>query len=218
MSRWRRWRWPRTRADGPASRRVATSRRRACSTIVRRRRAGARPARVDRCDRGPGGPMGPGPGGPRHEGPWVRLWVGAGRSKGLRPQDLVGAITHEAGVPGRVVGAIRIAEHHALVDVAADVADGVIHALRGATIRGRTVPVRRTARARWGRGPPRHAEPVVARGRGVHPARGRRGAGTTDPSARAATALIGAGDGDAPRVTPGSIARGRRGARVSRRG
>ena len=136
---------------------------------------GGRPA-------GPGGPMRPGagvpmgpgpggPGGPRYEGPWVRLWVGAGRSTGLRPQDLVGAITHEAGVPGRVVGAIRIAEHHALVDVASDVADGVIQALRGATIRGRTVPVRPDREGPMG--PPRHAEPVVARGRGVHPARGR---------------------------------------------
>ncbi len=120
---------------------------------------------------GPGVPMGPGPGGPRYEGPWVRLWVGAGRSTGLRPQDLVGAITHEAGVPGRVVGAIRIAEHHALVDVAAEVADGVIQALRTATIRGRTVPVRPDREGPMG--PPRHAEPVVARGRGVHPAHGR---------------------------------------------
>jgi len=130
---------------------------------------------------GPGGPMrpgpgvpmgpGPGPGGPRYEGPWIRLWVGAGRSVGLRPQDLVGAITHEAGVPGRVVGAIRIAEHHALVDVAADVADGVVQALRNATIRGRAAPVRPDREGPMG--PPRHAEPVVARGRGVHPAHGR---------------------------------------------
>jgi ATP-dependent RNA helicase DeaD len=123
--------------------------------------------------RGPG-PGGPGPGGPRHEGPWVRLWVGVGRSEGLRPQDLVGAITHEAGVPGRVVGAIRIAERHALVDVAADVADGVVNALRGATIRGRTVPVRPDREGPMGP-PPRHAGPMSPRGRNVHPVGGRAG-------------------------------------------
>ena len=95
---------------------------------------------------GPGGPAGPGqrgPGGPRRDdGPWARLWVGAGRSAGMRPQDLVGAITHEAGVPGHAVGAIRITEHFSLVDVAPGAAEDIMRALRGATIRGRTVAVR----------------------------------------------------------------------------
>jgi ATP-dependent RNA helicase DeaD len=60
----------------------------------------------------------------------------------MRPADLVGAITAEAGVPGSVIGAIRIADSFSLVDVAGDVAEPVIRALRGATIRGRTFPVR----------------------------------------------------------------------------
>ena len=76
-------------------------------------------------------------------GAWVQLVVGGGRRAGIRPGDLVGAITNEAGVPGSVVGAIQIADDFALVDVRAPVAEAIAHALRGATIRGRKLPVRR---------------------------------------------------------------------------
>ncbi len=76
-------------------------------------------------------------------GDWVQLFIGGGRRAGIRPGDLVGAITNEAGVPGSVVGAIQIADDFALVDIRAPVAEAVAHALRGATIRGRKLPVRR---------------------------------------------------------------------------
>jgi ATP-dependent RNA helicase DeaD len=65
----------------------------------------------------------------------------------MRPGDLVGAITNEAGVGGGAVGAIQIADGFSLVDVAAPVADSVIAALRGATIRGRRLSVERDGRA-----------------------------------------------------------------------
>jgi ATP-dependent RNA helicase DeaD len=84
--------------------------------------------------------MGPRAGGP--EPGWEQLWIGGGRRAGLRPGDLVGAITNEAGVPGSVVGAIRIFDDFALVDVQPQVAMAVAAALRGATIRGRKLPVR----------------------------------------------------------------------------
>ena len=74
---------------------------------------------------------------------WVRLFVGGGRKVGLRPGDLVGAITNEAHVPGSVVGAIQINEGFSLVDIAPGVADQVVDALREATIRGRRLQVRR---------------------------------------------------------------------------
>jgi len=100
---------------------------------------------------GTGGPRfagprrGPGDGSPR--GPesdgWQQLWIGGGRRAGLRPGDLVGAIANEAGVPGSVVGAIQLFDDFALVDVQGQVADAVEHALRGATIRGQKLPVRR---------------------------------------------------------------------------
>ena len=81
-----------------------------------------------------------GSGGP---GGVTRLFVGLGRAGGVRPGDLVGAITNEAGLDGREIGAITIADGFSLVDVPEAVAERVIGALRGATIRGRSVTVRR---------------------------------------------------------------------------
>ena len=45
----------------------------------------------------------------------VRLFVGAGRTAGLRPQDLVAAIAGESRVSGRDVGAIQIGDRFSLV-------------------------------------------------------------------------------------------------------
>jgi ATP-dependent RNA helicase DeaD len=91
----------------------------------------------------PAGPGGQSADRPGSSGPWVRLFVGGGRRAGIRPGDLVGAITNEAGVPGSVVGAIQINDAFSLVDVQAAVADEVGRALARATIRGRRLQVRR---------------------------------------------------------------------------
>jgi len=60
----------------------------------------------------------------------------------MRPGDLVGAITGEAGVTGASVGAIQIADGHSLVEVPEAEAQDILRALSGATIKGRKVPVR----------------------------------------------------------------------------
>lgn len=73
----------------------------------------------------------------------ARLFVGAGRLDGLRPGDLVGAIANEASVDGRAIGAIEITDRFSLVEVPAEQAEDIIRALRGTTIRGRKVNVRR---------------------------------------------------------------------------
>jgi ATP-dependent RNA helicase DeaD len=73
----------------------------------------------------------------------TRLFVGAGRRAGIRPGDLVGAITNEAGITARQLGAIQIADSFSLVDVADDVAEQVIASMRGATLRGQRAQVRR---------------------------------------------------------------------------
>src|SRR5258705_4996195 len=75
-------------------------------------------------------------------GPMVRLFLGAGRKAGIRPGDLVGAITGEAGVTSRSVGAIEIADNFSLVDVPESLADQIIAALKSTTIRGKKVPIR----------------------------------------------------------------------------
>jgi ATP-dependent RNA helicase DeaD len=73
----------------------------------------------------------------------TRLYVAIGRDAGVRPQDLVGALTGETGLSGRDIGAIEIMPRFSLVEVPEGAADEVIAAMRGATIRGRRTTVRR---------------------------------------------------------------------------
>jgi ATP-dependent RNA helicase DeaD len=82
---------------------------------------------------------------PRRTPEWevTRIYVGAGRKAGVRPGDLVGAIANEAGIESSAIGAIEIADRFALVEVPAEIADDIIGALRGTTIKGKRVIVRR---------------------------------------------------------------------------
>jgi ATP-dependent RNA helicase DeaD len=73
----------------------------------------------------------------------IRLFVGAGRRAGIRPGDLVGAITGEAGLQSRSIGAIEINDGFSLVEVPEAMADDVIDALRATKLRGLKVTVRR---------------------------------------------------------------------------
>jgi ATP-dependent RNA helicase DeaD len=73
----------------------------------------------------------------------TQLFVGAGRSAGIRPQDLVGAITGETRLGGRDIGAIEIADRFSLVEVPETAADEVVRALRATTLKGRKATVRR---------------------------------------------------------------------------
>jgi len=81
--------------------------------------------------------------GPDRDQGMIRLFVGAGRRAGIRPGDLVGAITGEAGIESRAIGAIEISDGFSLVEVPDTMADDVIDALRATKIRGLTVTVRR---------------------------------------------------------------------------
>jgi ATP-dependent RNA helicase DeaD len=73
----------------------------------------------------------------------TRLFVGTGRSSGVRPEDLVGVIARRAHLPGREIGAIEIADRFSLVEVPETAADDVIAALRQVSIKGRKATVRR---------------------------------------------------------------------------
>ena len=73
----------------------------------------------------------------------TRLFVGAGRSAGIRPQDIVGAIAGETRLSGRDIGAIEIADRFTLVEVPEPAADEVVKALRASTIKGKKATVRR---------------------------------------------------------------------------
>ena len=73
----------------------------------------------------------------------TRLFVGIGRASGIRPQDLVGAITGESRLSGKDIGAIEIADRFSLVEVPESAADDVVAALRQTSIKGRRPTVRR---------------------------------------------------------------------------
>jgi superfamily II DNA/RNA helicase len=71
-----------------------------------------------------------------------RILVASGNVDGLRPQDLVGAIANEAGIPGRAVGAIDIYDRFSYVEVPSEHASRVVRALTQTTLRGRSVSAR----------------------------------------------------------------------------
>ena len=73
----------------------------------------------------------------------VKLFIGAGREAGIRPGDLVGAITGEADVKSKSLGAIGIGDRFSLVEVPEALADRIVSALRATKIRGKKVNVRR---------------------------------------------------------------------------
>jgi ATP-dependent RNA helicase DeaD len=80
--------------------------------------------------------------------------IGGGRNMRLTPGDLVGAMANEVGVSPRAIGTIRIDERYAIVDVATDIVDDVVAALRKVHIKGKRLPVHR-APSRGGVPPPR---------------------------------------------------------------
>ncbi|MCC7435361.1 MAG: DEAD/DEAH box helicase [Methanoregulaceae archaeon] len=72
----------------------------------------------------------------------IRIYVGMGRQDGLRPGDLVGCITNEAGLIGKQIGVIDILDRAAFVEVPATEGQRVVDALTNAKLRNRKVKVR----------------------------------------------------------------------------
>jgi ATP-dependent RNA helicase DeaD len=94
---------------------------------------------------------------------WAKLFLSVGERDGLKPGDLVGAITGEAGVEGHQVGKIDIKESHTVVEVHDSVAKQVIKAINGTTIKGRAVRADFDRPRRDGK-PPRDKSPRDSRG------------------------------------------------------
>jgi ATP-dependent RNA helicase DeaD len=107
--------------------------------------------------------------------PMQRLFVNLGEKDGIRPQEIVTAITTEAGIPGSQVGKVDLRDTHSIVEVAASVAELVVGKISGSVVRGRKVQARldapreeRPARS----GPPvRGDRPPRSFDRGDRPAR-----------------------------------------------
>jgi ATP-dependent RNA helicase DeaD len=75
-------------------------------------------------------------------GTMATLHIGAGKTSGIRPADLVGAIANEAGIHSRVIGAIEVADRFSLVEVPKAMAGDVIKALTRTRIKGQKVEVK----------------------------------------------------------------------------
>ena len=75
--------------------------------------------------------------------PFVTIAVDAGRQHKLRPGDLLGALTGEAGIPATAVGKIDVFPTRTYVAIAQEWHEKAFHRLRSGKIKGRTIRVRR---------------------------------------------------------------------------
>ncbi|MDN3670610.1 DEAD/DEAH box helicase [Echinicola jeungdonensis] len=71
----------------------------------------------------------------------ARLFLNLGKKDRIRPNDIVGAIAGETGVPGRQIGGIDIYDNFSFVDVPSKDASHVISVMKTNTIKGKPVNV-----------------------------------------------------------------------------
>ena len=79
----------------------------------------------------------------------VRLFMNIGRVDEVRPQDVVKTIAEEAGIPGKIIGAIKIFDRFTFVEVPRDSAEKVLYSMHKNMIKGKRI----------------HVEPAKARNR-----------------------------------------------------
>lgn len=72
----------------------------------------------------------------------VKISIGVGKSAGIQPKHIVGAVANETGLPGKSIGRIEIAEKYSTFDVPSDDVEAVIEALNHTKIMGRRVTAR----------------------------------------------------------------------------
>lgn len=72
----------------------------------------------------------------------TKISIGLGKSAGIQPKHIVGAVANETGLPGHRIGRIEIAEKYATFDVPSEAAETVIDALNHTKIMGRKTTAR----------------------------------------------------------------------------
>jgi ATP-dependent RNA helicase DeaD len=136
----------------------------------------------------------------RGSGEFTRVFLSVGDRDGVRPGDLVGAITGESGITSDRIGKLEIRDGHSVAEIASADADTVIEKMNGITLKGRRVAARVDDRpaprsrdaGREGRresGGPRRSGPADARRGGFRDAgrgsrEGARGFGGDRPRDR----------------------------------
>jgi len=69
----------------------------------------------------------------------VRLFINIGKNQNVKPGDILGAIAGESGMPGKLVGSIDMYDKYTFVEVPEESADVVLHAMKHAKIKGKSV-------------------------------------------------------------------------------
>ena len=75
--------------------------------------------------------------------PFVTLCIAGGRKQKVRPGDILGALTGDAGIPGTAVGKIDVTDFQAYVAIESDYAKSAMGRLLNGKIKGRKFKVRR---------------------------------------------------------------------------
>ncbi|WP_246131723.1 ATP-dependent RNA helicase DbpA [Pistricoccus aurantiacus] len=75
--------------------------------------------------------------------PKATLQIEGGRNRKIRPGDILGALTGEAGIEGSRVGKIKVSERSAYVAIDRELAKAALEKLRIGKIKGRSLRVRR---------------------------------------------------------------------------
>jgi ATP-independent RNA helicase DbpA len=78
--------------------------------------------------------------------PFITLAIDAGKQDKLRPGDVLGALTGDAGLPGTAVGKIDVYPTRTYVAIARELGDQAMNRLRAGKIKGRTFRIRKISR------------------------------------------------------------------------
>jgi len=70
------------------------------------------------------------------DGPWAKLIVAAGKAEGIKPADLVKAVTSAAGIGGEAVRDVKIFERFSFLSVPEGDSQRIIAAVSGADVKG----------------------------------------------------------------------------------
>lgn len=77
----------------------------------------------------------------KHPDEMERLFITIGRSKMVRPGDIVGAIAGECGISGQEIGEIAIFDNYTFVEIPSKYTEKVIETMKRATIKGNRINI-----------------------------------------------------------------------------
>lgn len=71
----------------------------------------------------------------------VRLFINIGKKQKAKPGDILGALSGETGMPGKLIGTIDMFDKYTFVEVPREYAKDVLHAMQNAKIKGKSIAI-----------------------------------------------------------------------------